>query len=332
MTDHSARPDASLTGVLALAAAACVIGFAAIFVKMSELGPQAIAFWRLAFAVPVLGVWLLIEQRRSRAAASAPSASPSASPARRWRILALAGVFFAGDLAFWHAGIKITTAANATLLANLTPILVALAAWALFKERITVRFVIAAAVALGGAVLLTAANVQFAPERLTGDLLSALTAFWYAAYLLAVRAARVQGAGTASVMFWSTLTAAPLSLGIALVAGERLLPETLAGWAPLVALGVVVHALRQGGIAFGLGRTPAPLASLIILVQPVVAAAAGWILFGEAFVTLQWFGAGLVLAGIYIAQRTGPRLPAPRPVRRRRGAPPSRAPEAPDGK
>jgi len=79
----------------------------------------------------------------------------------------------------------------------------------------------------------------------------------------------------------------------------------------------VVHALGQGGIAFRLGRTPAALASLIILVQPVVAAAAGWILFGEAFVTLQWFGAWLVLAGIYIAQRTGPRLPAPPRLRRR---------------
>lgn len=316
MTDQTARPETSLTGVLALAAAACVIGFAAIFVKLSELGPQAIAFWRLAFAIPVLGVWLLIEQRRSRAAIASGKPVMPASP-RRWRILVLAGVFFTGDLAFWHAGIKITTAANATLLANLTPILVALAAWALFKERITLRFVIAAAVALGGAVLLSAANVRFAPERLTGDILSALTAFWYAAYLLAVRAARVQGAGTAAVMFWSTLTAAPLSLAIALLAGERLLPETLAGWAPLIALGVVVHALGQGGIAFGLGRTPAALASLIILVQPVVAAAAGWVLFGEAFVTLQWFGAGLVLAGIYIAQRTGPRLPAPPRFRRR---------------
>lgn len=332
MTDQGARPDTSLTGVLALAAAACVIGFAAILVKMSELGPQAIAFWRLAFAVPVLGVWLLIEARRNRTAALPPPAPDPAPHARRWRILVLAGVFFAGDLAFWHAGIKITTAANATLLANLTPILVAIAAWALFKERITARFVIAAIVALAGAVLLSAANVRFAPERLTGDALSALTAFWYAAYLLAVRAARVQGAGTASVMFWSTLTAAPLSLGIALLAGERLVPETLAGWAPLIALGVVVHALGQGGIAFGLGRTPAALASLIILVQPVVAAAAGWVLFGEALVMLQWFGAGLVLAGIYIAQRTGPRLPAPRPLRRRRNGPPSPGPGAADGR
>lgn len=316
MTDQTTRPGASLTGVLVLAAAACVIGFAAIFVKLSELGPQAIAFWRLAFAIPVLGVWLLIEQRRNRTAPPSAASAVPASP-RRWRIVVLAGVFFAGDLAFWHAGIKITTAANATLLANLTPILVALAAWALFKERITLRFAIAAVVALGGAVLLSAANVRFAPERLTGDILSALTAFWYAAYLLAVRAARVQGAGTAAVMFWSTLTAAPLSLAIALLAGERLFPETLAGWVPLVALGVVVHALGQGGIAFGLGRTPAALASLIILVQPVIAAAAGWILFGEAFVTLQWFGAGLVLAGIYIAQRTGPRLPVPPRIRSR---------------
>ncbi|MCC5996446.1 MAG: DMT family transporter [Oceanicaulis sp.] len=298
------QDQASVTGVLVLLAAACVIGFAAILVKLSELGPQAIAFWRLALAAPALGVWLIIEERRNRAR---PPVQP-VRPARQWRILALAGVFFAGDLAFWHAGIKITTAANATLLANLTPVVVAVAAWALFREAITARFLIAAALALGGAVLLSAANVRFAPERLTGDVLSALTALWYAAYLLTVRAARLAGAGTARVMFWSTVIAAPLSLSIALIAGEALFPATLAGWAPLIALGVVVHVLGQGGIAFGLGRTPAALASLIILVQPVVAAAAGWILFGEALVMLQWFGAALVLTGVYLAQRTGPRL------------------------
>ncbi|KAA5803914.1 EamA family transporter [Alkalicaulis satelles] len=308
----AARPDqASLTGVMALLTAACVIGFAAPLVKLSELGPQAIAFWRLALAVPALGLWLIFEERRNRARPAPINPAPAG---RQWRLLALAGVFFAGDLAFWHAGIKITTAANATLLANLTPVIVAIAAWLLFKERISTRFVIAAILALGGAVLLSAANVRFAPERLTGDILSALTALWYAAYILTVRAARMTGAGTARVMFWSTLAAAPISLAITLIAGERVFPQTLEGWAPLLALGVIVHALGQGGIAFGLGRTPASIASLVILVQPVVAAAAGWILFGETLVMVQWFGAGLVLSGVYLAQRTGPRAgPGPRP-------------------
>lgn len=294
-------------GVVVLAGSAVLIGFAPIMVKLSDLGPQAIAFWRLTLALPALALWLALSRRQQGASAGRPDR----------RALVLAGVFFAGDLAFWHAGIKITTAANATLLANLTPIIVAIAGWVLFKERITLRFALAAGVALLGAVLLSAANVRLAPERLAGDLLSALTAFWYASYILSVHWAR-RGASAPLVMVWSSAIAAVITLVVALAFGERLLPDTLAGWLPLLVLGIVVHAGGQGGIAFGLGRVPAALASLIILVQPVVAAAAGWILFGEALVASQILGAGLVLAGVYIAQRVRrPLPPAERPERER---------------
>ncbi|MCR9129552.1 MAG: DMT family transporter [Alphaproteobacteria bacterium] len=288
-----------LTGVVVLFCAACLLGFAPILVKTSELGPQAIAFWRLTLSLPVLAVWLWFEKRRAqRRERDAGVAKPLS-----WKPIVLAGLFFAGDLAFWHTGIKITTAANATLLANLTPIIVAVAAFFLFGERITRTFLAAGALALAGAVLLSAANVQFAPERLPGDILSVLTSFWYASYLLAVRAARRAGAATVEVMFWSTATAAPILLLVTLAFGEPILPPTALGWMPLLALGIIVHAGGQGGIAFGLGRTPAALATLIILIQPVVAACAGWILFDEALVPVQWLGTALVLAGVYAAQR-----------------------------
>jgi drug/metabolite transporter (DMT)-like permease len=317
---HAAAPEgetdtrAALTGILVLLAAACVLGFAPILVKASELGPQAIAFWRLAIALPVLGGWLLIEKRRAKARAPEAQARPPG-----FKMLLLAGLFFAGDLAFWHAGIKLTTAANATLLANLTPIPVTIAALFLFGEKITARFIIAGALALCGAGLLSVASIQFAPERLPGDVLSALTSCWYAAYLLAVRAARRAGAATVQVMFWSTLIATPITLVVALVSGEALLPASFSGWAPLIALGLIVHCAGQGGVAFGLGRTPAALASLIILVQPVVAGAAGWWLFAEALVPVQWAGAALVLLGVYAAQRARPALSTPAPGAAKRG-------------
>ena len=287
---------------------ALAVAASAILVRVSELGPAATAVHRAGLAVPALFLWARLE---ARGRPVVPMRGRDA------RLLVLAGLFFAGDLAFWHAGIKITTAANATLLANLTPIIVAIAGWVLFKERITLRFALAAGVALLGAVLLSAANVRLAPERLAGDLLSALTAFWYASYILSVHWAR-RGASAPLVMVWSSAIAAVITLVVALAFGERLLPDTLAGWLPLLVLGIVVHAGGQGGIAFGLGRVPAALASLIILVQPVVAAAAGWILFGEALVASQILGAGLVLAGVYIAQRVRrPLPPAERPERER---------------
>lgn len=290
-----------LIGVLVLFGAACLLGFAAILVKISELGPQAIAFWRLAFALPGLAVWLAL----SRPAPPQPDASPN------YRALVLAGVFFAGDLAFWHAGIKITTAANATLLANLTPIIVAIAGWLLFGERITARFALTAALALAGAILLSAANVRLAPDRILGDILSALTAFWYASYILSVHQARKRTSAV-KVMLWSTGIAAPITLVVALAFGEDLFPSTAAGWLPLIALGLVVHVAGQGGVAFGLGRVPAALAALIILIQPVVTAIAGWIIFGETLVGSQIAGAAFILVGVYFAQRVRARTQARR--------------------
>ncbi|WP_306015570.1 DMT family transporter [Oceanicaulis sp. MMSF_3324] len=295
-----------IPGVAVLAVSAVVLGFASILVKASDLGPQAIAFWRLALGLPLLALALVHGLRRQRR-----SGLPFKLRPPGWKALALAGLFFAGDLAFWHAGIKITTAANATLLANLTPILVALAAWFLFQERPTRGMALAGGLAILGAICLAAGNVRFAPERVSGDILSALTAVWYTCYLLSVRAARRAGAATVEVMFWSAFVGAPIALLIALGFNEPLLPSEPAGWWPLLALALIVHVGGQGGVAYGLGHTPAALATLIILIQPVVSAFAGWVLFGEAFTPLQWIGAAFVLVGVYAAQRSGVRVSTP---------------------
>jgi drug/metabolite transporter (DMT)-like permease len=295
----------SVRGPLAVFIAACILGFAPILVKAADLGPQAIAFWRLTLALPLLSLWLGFELWRNRS-------TPGFWKPPGWKMLGLAGIFFAGDLAFWHFGIKITTAANATLLANLTPIPVTIAAFLLFGEAITKRLLISGSIALLGAFLLAYANLQFAPERLIGDVFSTLTACWYAAYLLAVRAARRAGAATVQVMFWSTLVGSPILLLVTPGVGEPILPSAPSDWFVLLGLGFIVHIGGQGGIAYGLGRTPAALATLIILIQPVVAALAGWVLFSEALVPIQWLGAALVLLGVYVAQN---QKQSPRPDR-----------------
>lgn len=282
---------AALAGVLVLFAAGLFLGFTPILVRFSEVGPNATAFWRLAFALPALFVWMRLSG----------DGRGTALPLHARAVL-LAGLFFAMDLAFWHAGIGLTTAANATLLANLTPVIVAVAAWRLFGEPLSRGFVIAAGLALGGALMLSAANLEIAPERLAGDALSAITSIWYAGYMLAVRFAR-RGDSTPRVMFWTTLTALPVAAGLCLFTGETFFPQSLAGWAPLFVLGFFIHVAGQGGLAFGLGRVPAALASLIILVQPVVASIAGWVLFHEALGPMQTAGAAFVLAGVYAAQR-----------------------------
>lgn len=301
-TDHL-TPRQIAIGTIVLILGAIGIGMAAPLVKLSAMEPTAVAFWRMALAIPAGLIWAGID-RNPR-----PQAAPPGW--KKYLYLALPGLLFAGDLAFWHSGIKITTVANATFLANLQPVFVVLASWLIFRDRPTRAFLIAAAVAVTGAGLLSAANISIAPERLPGDALSLITAVWYAGYILAVRRARAF-ASTGMVILWTSLASAPALLIVAFGMGESLMPPSGLEWLILAGLALGVQIGGQGSVAFGLGRVPAPVASIIILVQPVVSAIAGWVMFGEALVAIQFLGAGLVLTGVWLAQRRAkPVRPAP---------------------
>ena len=141
MTEVASQPADRWRAVAALVFGACVIGFSGILVRLTQTGPVAAGFWRLAFALPALA---LITRR-----ATGPLGRPS-------RIALIAGVLFAGDLAFWHEGITYTSVANATVLSNLTPVVVTAFAWIFLKQRPRPLFLLAVAVALGGVWMLAA--------------------------------------------------------------------------------------------------------------------------------------------------------------------------------
>jgi len=270
-----------------LAFGACVIGFSPILVRLTQTGPAAAGVWRLVFALPLLGTMT----RRAAGRIARPSS-----------LALLAGVMFALDLGFWHYGIKYTSVANATVLPNLTPVVVTAFAWVVFKQRPRPLFLLALAVAIAGAMLMASQRAG-APgiNPPLGDALSATTALLYALYMLAVTAARERETASA-VMFWSSAAGAPLVLAAALALGETIFPRAAWGWAACVALGVM-HVAGQGSIAWAMGRLPTPTASVVVLVQPVVAAGLGWLLFHEAVGPLQALGATVALGGVVLAQR-----------------------------
>jgi drug/metabolite transporter (DMT)-like permease len=294
---EAAKAAPAPRAMLALVGGAVAIGFAPIFVRWSDVGLNATAFWRLAIALPPL--WLLCR-----------SSGSGLVPREGRGLLAFAGLCFALDLCFWHASIALTSVANATLLANLTPIVVVLFYWVVMRQRPTPRFALGAALALAGAAGLALgagpaegiAGSDGSRNELRGDLYGIVTAFAYAGYLLAVGRAR-DTAGGFQVMFASTAVAALITGAVALVSGETFWPATGTGWAVLAGLALLVHVVGQGGIVWALGRLPAPLSSVVILIQPVVAAGLGWWWLGEALGPPEVASAVLVLAGVLIARR-----------------------------
>jgi drug/metabolite transporter (DMT)-like permease len=277
---------ALLLGVIA-------IGFSPILVRLSEVGPVATAFDRMALPLPVFF-----------AALWARPAWRLRSGPRDLALLALGGVFFAADLGVWHWSLKFTTVANATFLANLTPAIVVLLAWLLFKERVGVGFLAGLGLALAGSALLTTGGAV-STLRLLGDGLSVLAAIFYAGYLLTVARVRRRVSALATIALGS-LASAVVLLPVALATEVTLWPASPRGWAVALALAILCQIAGQLLLVLALKHVPTGFGSTMLLLQPVMAAILAWMLFGEVLQPLQIAGGAAILIGLAVVQRATP--------------------------
>jgi len=275
----------------ALVAGAMAMGASPVFVRTSELEPFASAFWRVTTALPVLVLWAWLEAR------SAGAAFRVAFP----RPVLLAGLFFAGDLTFWHLSIMNTTMANATLMSCLAPVWVLVLSGVAIGERVPPKSFAGLALCLAGAAMLVGSSYAADPARIVGDIYGVVTSFFFGLYFLAVRVAR-RDTRTAELILSSSLVTIAALLAVALVSGNAFLPQTATGYASLVALGVISHAGGQGLLAFALGSLSAAFSSLVIFLEAVAGAAFGYAVFGEKLGWMQAAGGVLILAGVWIAR------------------------------
>lgn len=286
--------------LLALVAGAVFIGFAAVWVRWSEVGPIATAFHRLTLALPFLALWARSESARPSVEPRTPDDPPSMSGIGAWVVAA--GVLFAIDLSAWHLSIHQTSVANATLLGNLAPIFVTLGAWVFLGQRASGRFFVGMGIALVGAWLLTGARWESSSRQWRGDLLAVMTAVFYGGYQLSVARLR-RSWPPGRILLRSSLVSAPVLGLLALWAGEVIWPATPRAWGVLLGLTLTAQVFGQGLITYGFAHLPAGYSSLTLLVQPVVAVLAGWWVFGETLGPMRALGGLVVLVGLVLAKR-----------------------------
>lgn len=292
---HTARP-LPRKGFAALIAGATGIGFAPIFVRLSEIGPDSTAFYRLLVAVPVLWLW------KWRIETLEPGFRRPAG-FREFGLLALAGFFFAGDMVFWHRSLKLTTVTNSTFFNNFAPFFVMFGARFFFGEKITRSLLAGLFMAFCGGALLIAGSLSLNPKHLAGDALSLFTALFYAGYLLTIKQLR-RSFHTSTIMAWSGLVTCPILFLVAAVSGESFVAVSWQGWMVLVALGLLSHAGGQGMIAYAMAHLAASFSAVALLWQPVVAAVLAMLVLGEPLGFMQIAGGLVIIAGIVTASRS----------------------------
>jgi drug/metabolite transporter (DMT)-like permease len=135
-----------------------------------------------------------------------------------------------------------------------------------------------------------------------GDGLAFITAFFYAGYLLVLNRARKKFTAFSSMAI-STFASMLTLLTITCLSGELAMPQTEMAWIILFALALFAHILGQGLIAYALPYLSVTFSSTALLIQPMVAAIAGWFFFSEYLDFSQVIGMLIALVGIFLAKQ-----------------------------
>ena len=297
-----ASGGAPLLGVVGILGAASLWALVGLVTKRlyasAPISPLSVGALRLLLATPVLlGISAAFERRSWRVAR------------RDWWLFALYAVTTAAYQLGFLGALTSTTVTAATLLLTTAPVFVALLAALVLGERPTPARAALLFVAVCGAGLVvlgsgggTTAGGVFHLDggALRGDLLALVAALAYAGYYLlsSVLGARYGGIQVMTVAIGG---GGALLLPVALAVGG-LLP-TLgvlggAGWGLILVLALGSTALSYAIYGLAMRRTPATLASVAALIEPLIAATLAWRFLGERLAPLGILGGTLLLAGI----------------------------------
>lgn len=304
---------AALIGVLAAAGAAVLFGINATVSKValgSGLSSLDLVQLRSAGSAAVLLVFLLLTRPASLRVGS-----------RELGFLVVVGIIGIGMVQwFYFVAISRLPVGIALLLEYLAPVLVVL--WVRFVRRQAVRSRMWAALALSVLGLAIVARVW---NGLTLDGLGLLAGLGAAVALATYYLSSERGmvirdplslaawTFTAAAVFWSVLRP-PWTFHWSRLGQDVGLPTPFDGttaplWTLVVWIIVLGTVVPYSFVLVALASLGSARTGLLGMAEPVMAGLVAWLVLGEMLTGLQLFGAGLVLAGIVLAETARRRSP-----------------------
>ncbi len=262
---------------------------------IAETPPVLIAFLRFALAAVVMLPIALLR--------------PGRPPRMVGRQLVTVAVMGICGFSLAQAGSNLAqiyiTATQAAIIQSVIPVLTAVLAAAVLRERLSSWGALGIALSLAGvlAVVLAAAPSDSASNPLLGGAIMLGAACMWALYT--VLAKGVAGADQLDVAAYSTAFGALFLLPMALVeAGGPLLPDISArGWLSIIYLGLFSSAAANLIYNNSLSYLGASQAATFINLVPVVGVVVAALFLGEALIGWQLAGGALTMAGVWLATR-----------------------------
>ena len=217
-----------------------------------------------------------------------------------------AGLFFTADLFLWHESIALVGPGLATILVNLQVIVLGVAGFLVFKERVTWRFYAGIACIVPGVWLLVGMGSGAGADGFgKGVVYGLLAAVAYAGFVLSMRTTQsaedspAPSVNLAYASIWTGLGTAVLALVTG--ATDFLFVPSPRVALLLIAYGVVCQAFGWLLITRAAPNLPAALVGVFLLLQPALAFVWDVAFFGRTTAWSDVVGLTAVLVGVFFA-------------------------------
>ncbi|HIW23224.1 MAG TPA: DMT family transporter [Candidatus Acutalibacter stercoravium] len=270
--------------------------FVAQSVGMDYLGPCAFTATRnFIGCVALLPVIALASRLRSGAQPEEAAPAPGKKALFGWG--AACGLLLGGATLLQQAGMQTASAGKAGFLTALYIVIVPVLGIFLGR-RPGLKVWMGVVLALVGAYLL---SVKGGAGIASGDLLVIASAVVFSLHILVIDSvpAGVDGVRLSCVQF---LVAGVFALVLALFLESFTWRDILSAWVPLLYTGVVSSGVGYTLQILGQRTVNPTVASLILSLESVFAALAGWAILGQALSLRELFGCALVFVAVILAQ------------------------------
>lgn len=276
-----------LAPFLVLGVALLAVSHGAIFARLADAAPLAIAAWRLGLACLVV-LPLAVS-------ASRPGRLPSGPVA----LAAGAGALLALHFAAWITSLDYTSIARSVLLVSTAPIWVAVIEFVIGRGAPARSTIIALACATAGAAVVSSGGSN-GNASVQGDLLAVAGAIAMAGYLLLSRQAQSElsfraylgiAYGSAALLLWLAV----------LVTRTPAFGFDATTWWALAGMALVSQLIGHSGYNWSLRHLSPLFVAVALIGEPVLASCLGWWLLGEELDWRTGTGGALILAGIALS-------------------------------
>ena len=272
---------------LALFVGVICISIFPILVKLSLTSGLISAFYRMLFSFLLLLPYVLFKKQ---------FALPNV---KIGLLAALCGVIFGSDVAVWNIAIQESTATQASLLTNLSPVWVGFLSLFFLKDKPKTNFWIGTTVAVFGMVLLVGFSMF---KNLDFDLafnFAVLSGMLYAVYMLLSK--HVLNYINVTTFMLISLGTSSVYLGVLNFAlNEAFFGFSTDAWLVLLAQAVICQLLAWLLISYATQHMRATRVSVSLLGQGVLASVLAWLLLDETITIQMCIGGFILLWGIRI--------------------------------